>query len=239
MEKVCYEELRPAELVARVKATPIAYLPLGTLEWHGLHNPLGADGLQSRGFMMRLAQAAGGVVLPMLFLGPDLTKEYEGKTYYGMDFFGRPEGEAPRQLEGSAYWVDDGLYAAMLRQICANLARVGFKIVVGHGHGPSTEQFMALADAMKREYGLTLLSCASEVEPGIQTDHAAENETSITWYFHPDLVDMSQLPPLPERPEGVMGRDPRLTASPELGQKAVETQLPLMTEKLKALLKNR
>jgi len=43
------------------------------------------------------------VVLPMLFLGSDLTKEYEGKAYYGMDFYGRPEGEAPRQLEGSAY----------------------------------------------------------------------------------------------------------------------------------------
>jgi len=38
----------------------------------------------------------------------------------------------------------------MIRQICANLARVGFKIVVGHGHGPSTKQFMDQAEAMKR-----------------------------------------------------------------------------------------
>jgi len=83
-----------------------------------------------------------------------------------------------------------------------------------------------------------LITYASDAEPGIQTDHAAENETSITRYFHPDLVDMGQLPPVPERPEGVMGKDPRLTASPELGQKAVETQLPLMKAKLKVLLEN-
>lgn len=42
-EKVLYEELCPAEFQERLQACPVAYLPLGTLEWHGPHLPLGAD----------------------------------------------------------------------------------------------------------------------------------------------------------------------------------------------------
>ena len=37
MKKVLYEELLPEECVQRIKEMPVAYLPLGTLEWHGPH----------------------------------------------------------------------------------------------------------------------------------------------------------------------------------------------------------
>ncbi len=40
MKKVLYEELLPEECVQRIKEMPVAYLPLGTLEWHGPHMPL-------------------------------------------------------------------------------------------------------------------------------------------------------------------------------------------------------
>ncbi|MHA1255309.1 MAG: creatininase family protein, partial [Promethearchaeota archaeon] len=46
-EKVLYIELTPQEFQERLLEAPIAYLPLGTLEWHGRHLPLGADGLIS------------------------------------------------------------------------------------------------------------------------------------------------------------------------------------------------
>lgn len=48
---------------------PVAYLPLGTLEWHGPHMPLGADGIQSKELFVRVAEKVGGVVLPILFMG--------------------------------------------------------------------------------------------------------------------------------------------------------------------------
>jgi len=72
--KVLYAELTPKEFRARLAAAPIAYLPLGTLEWHGEHLPLGADGIQSQGFFLRLAAQADGIVLPMLFVGPELVQ---------------------------------------------------------------------------------------------------------------------------------------------------------------------
>ena len=48
MKKVLYEELLPEEFVQRMQEMPVAYLPLGTLEWHGPHMPLEADGIQSK-----------------------------------------------------------------------------------------------------------------------------------------------------------------------------------------------
>ena len=51
------------------KGDAVAYLPLGTLEWHGPHMPLGADGIQSKELFIRVAEKVGGVVLPLLFYG--------------------------------------------------------------------------------------------------------------------------------------------------------------------------
>ena len=70
MKKVLYEELLPEEYVQRIKEMPFAYLPLGTLEWHGPHMPLGADGIQSKELFVRVAEKIGGVVLPMLLWDP-------------------------------------------------------------------------------------------------------------------------------------------------------------------------
>ncbi len=41
-EKVKYAELLPFEFRRRLAERPVAYLPLGTLEWHGEHIALGA-----------------------------------------------------------------------------------------------------------------------------------------------------------------------------------------------------
>ena len=41
IDKVRYAELLPHEFRTRLAQRPVAYLPLGTLEWHGEHLPLG------------------------------------------------------------------------------------------------------------------------------------------------------------------------------------------------------
>ena len=85
-EKVLYQELTPDEFTRRLEKCPVAYLPLGTLEWHSTHLPLGSDGLQSKGFFKKLATEAGGIVMSMLFIGPDgYDTLINGHEYYGMD----------------------------------------------------------------------------------------------------------------------------------------------------------
>lgn len=238
MERVHYAGLTPQEFRARLAAAPIAYLPLGTLEWHGEHLPLGADGIQSQGFFDVLAHAVGGIVLPMLFLGPDCSRETDGRAYYGMDIVGFPE-DAPQQLDGSAYWVDDAFFDALLIRVMRQLKRAGFKIVVAHGHAPSTQAFLGLTAEWER-MGLKSLSCWREDESdglGIQTDHAAANETSLVMAIEPDLVRMQALgDDLGARPLAIDGEDPRTAASPERGRQAISLQVDRMAVLLRQLL---
>jgi creatinine amidohydrolase len=244
-DKVLYEELVPQEFRERLAAAAIAYLPLGTLEWHGEHLPLGADGIQARGFFERLARRVGGIVLPMLFVGPDrIQVGPDGSELYGMDIC-HVKNVPPypdQQLAGSAYRVPDETFAALLDEVMKQLARAGFRIVVGHGHGPSTGHFTRRADEWRDRFGLVCFNCwdpAGHPEGlGIQVDHAAMNETSLVMALRPELVQMDRLAAAPDKfPVGVGGRDPRAHASREFGEKAIRVQLDRMAALLEDALK--
>ncbi|TFG72762.1 MAG: creatininase family protein [Anaerolineales bacterium] len=241
--KVLYAEMNPQEFRESVAKTPIAYLPLGTLEWHGEHLPLGSDGLQSMGFFEHLANEVGGIVLPMLFLGPDRMEEQNGQALYGMDICHAPEEQQykTQQLAGSAYWVPEETFKVILEAILLQLKRAGFRIVVGHGHGPSTGFFQAHAEEWKEKCSLECLVCwGSEFDReglGIQVDHAAMNETSLVMALRPELVHMERLPAnLNQWPVAIGGKDPREYASPELGFKAIDLQVERMAGILRTLL---
>ena len=237
-----YIDLTPSQFRARLAAAPIAYLPLGTLEWHSEHLPLGTDGIISGGFFDALASRVGGIVLPMLFLGPDRVKEGTDPPLIGMDFCTFPKDDpayyTDRQLDGSAYWIPDDLYVAILRATFAQLARAGFKIVVAHGHGPSGHLYGEGIPRWQSEFDLKCFTCVDDtLAPGIQTDHAAVNETSLVMALRPELVDMSALSTDPaEFPVGVWGVDPRGAATAEIGVSAIQGQVDRMEKVLKGAL---
>ena len=236
--KVLYEELRPREFIERINQCPIAYLPLGTLEWHGLHLPLGADGLQSKGFFTELAEEIGGIVLPMLFLGPDPYFINEGTGYIGMDELSFDDGNA-QQLEGTAYYVENDLFIKILEAILWNLSRAGFKIVVAHGHGPSTGTFANNIKNFEQKFGLKLFelwSLGETGDQGIQTDHAAYNETSLVMGLYPQLTDLNELSG-DNKMTGISGTDPRNKATYEEGRRIIEKNVEAVGKKLKNELK--
>ncbi|HUT47203.1 MAG TPA: creatininase family protein [Sedimentisphaerales bacterium] len=243
-EKVLYAELTPQEFRDRLAAAPIAYLPLGTLEWHGEHLPIGSDGLQSYGFFTGLAREAGGIVLPMLFLGPDRILEEDGRELYGMDICtGMPENRRyeNQQLAGSAYWVPEETFRTIIEATLKQLSRAGFKIVVAHGHGPSTGFFQKNAADWKEKFGLETFVCwGSELDRqgmGIQVDHAAMNETSLVMALRPELVRMDRLPEDPNSwPVGVGGKDPRKFATAKLGREILKLQTERMAKILRQAL---
>ena len=236
-KKVLYEELRPREFIEIINECPVAYLPLGTLEWHGLQLPYGSDGLQAQGVFVKIAERAGGIVLPFLFLGPDLSEEKDGKSYYGMDCLSFEENH-PQQLEGSVYYIEDDLFHTMLDVIMRNLKRAGFQAVVGHGHGPSINAFSNSKEYFGNKYGLklyTLTDLGYEGEEGIQTDHGAANETSLVMALRPDLADISELE-VDETPVGVSGMDPRKYASEEHGKNLIEKNVEKAVGMLKEIV---
>jgi len=196
----------------------VAYLPLGTLEWHGEHLPLGTDLIISRGFFATLAERVGGIVLPGFFLGPDRITNIDGHDYIGMD----TEPSPPRHLDGSVYWVPDGLFTDMLYATLKQLKRAGFKVVVAHGHGPSTGAFAQNIEKWERELSLRLLHCWHEGGgQGIQTDHAGVNETSLTLLYRPESVRLAALDE-DELSGAMFGDVPFVDASREHGAKIAE-----------------
>ena len=238
MATVLYERLTPKDFLKRIGEAPIAYLPLGTLEYHGEHLPLGSDSMQSGGFFQRLAEIAGGVVMPEIFLSACKRIEKDGRDYIGMDIYAFPEGQ-PEQLTGSAYYMEDEAFRWMVEAIYFNLKRAGFKILVAHGHGGSTPYFRDHAREFEEKYGIKTFVCWRDTEfgnpkgkdgLGFMVDHAGLSETSVMKYLHPDLVQMENLAPDLSKPLKAVGSrlDPRVYASAELGRKIIDANLANM-----------
>ncbi|MCL5019214.1 MAG: creatininase family protein [Patescibacteria group bacterium] len=230
--KVRYAELRPHEFRKRLVERPVAYLPLGTLEWHGEHLPLGSDAVQSEGLMVECARQFGGIVMPPIHLGPDRAKLMDnGNMLVGMDY--ADTTTPPRQLDGSCYWVPMGLHLQIVDTILAQLKRAGFKAVFGDGHGPSRWSWVENLKERETRFGLKLFGVTDDIKKlwKSQIDHAAKNETSIMIYLRPELVDLSQLPESRTIwPQGVGGEDPR-DATAEYGKECLMKSVELVRQK--------
>ena len=232
--EVCYEYLTPGALEARIKECPVAYLCLGTMEWHGPHLPLGTDGLQGRGLFQLAAERFGGVVIPPLYLGPDRTASENGKDYYGMevylDYIGCPRPYPLTQLPGNAFWLPDEVFDAMLSSMIRQLARTGFRVFIATGHGPSVAHYVALTAALEKELGIRMLTVDhKEDKPRFLGDHAAESETSNILYFYPECADLSALPDnWQDTIVGIAGNDPKIHASAE----NLARRLPAVLERI-------
>jgi creatinine amidohydrolase len=235
-EKVRYEELLPHEFEARVLQRPVGYLPIGTLEWHGVQNALGADSLQARGVFERAARRFGGIVLPPIWLGPDrIMAQADGSDLVGMD---TADVTTPhRQLPGSCYWVPKGLFLTLVEAVLAQAKRAGFRCIVADGHGPSRKAWAEMVDSWEKQFDLALVSAIRDF-PGkwrTQMDHAGRNETSIMMAVVPELVDLSQLPTDRDVwPQGVGGEDPR-DSTPEFGEELIGATVALIGAKLDEL----
>ena len=235
-EKVHHEQLLPHEFEERLTKRPVGYLPIGTLEWHGVQNALGSDFIQARGLFARAAQRFGGIVFPPIWLGPDrITGQDGGTDLVGMD---TADTTTPhRQLPGSCYWLPKGLFLAYVENVLAQAKRAGFRCIVADGHGPSRGAWGEMVDSWEKQFGLALVSATRDFSGQWRTqmDHAGANETSIMMAVAPDLVDLSQLPSDGDVwPQGVGGRDPR-DSTPELGEELIEATLALIGAKLDEL----
>ena len=231
--KVRYGDLLPHEFEARLRARPVGYLPVGTLEWHGPHNPLGADFIQASAILERAAERFGGIVLPPLWLGPDeIATDDDGRPLVGMDNHVRP----PQQLPGSLYWVSQGLFTLWMEAILVQARRAGFRCLVVEGHGPSRDTCGRAAKRWEKQFGIRVLSASDFPKDwATQTDHAGRNETSILLAVRPELVELGRLPQsLEERPLGVIGQDPRQSTAAE-GEESIERTLRLIGMKLDEL----
>src|SRR5436853_2961144 len=74
MRRVEYELMRPPDIVQERDRLPIAFVPIGPLEWHRSHLPLGTDGLHTHEVAVEVARRIGGIVLPTYFVGTETVR---------------------------------------------------------------------------------------------------------------------------------------------------------------------
>ncbi|MEM2564558.1 MAG: creatininase family protein [Candidatus Bathyarchaeia archaeon] len=218
-KKVRYEELLPHEMEEIMREKPIVYLPFGTLEWHCYHLALGNDAIKAYEICLRAAEKSGGVVAP--------------PTYWASG--GMPHPWTTR--------FDEDLIGRLFYAIFEQMEHVGFRVAVAVTGHYGLEQLYALkksaCDFMYKSGMIVapMPECEVSYEKGFRGDHAAKWETSILWALRPDLVDMSRLSrDLGEPLDGVMGEDPRLYASRELGEEIVEYIVTRISEVAHRLL---
>jgi creatinine amidohydrolase len=244
--EVRYNMLRPAQIVARRKACPVVYIPIGTLEWHGVHNPVGADTLQAEGLALMCAQRGGGLVFPPLYYGESrlealMEANAADRVAIAAHMELSPDNFLPDRQPFSA--TEQALnYHRLLLHILAEAESLGFQLgVIVAGHYPLIDHARAaVLQFNQREYskrhGMLAWTFVDYllVQPQYPHagDHAAGWETSHVLTLHPDTVDLSLLPPKGEPLVGIGGYMPPQDATASFGQQTFEAAAAIAVEEV-------
>lgn len=160
-------------------------LPIGILEKHGPHAPIGSDLIHVREWSARAAKREYAVVFPDYFYG----QIYEARHQPG------------------TFALPPTLVLEMLQATCDEIGRNGFKkivIVNGHGGNPNLLRYFVQSQlAARRDYVVYFFDPAPDPAVGEQVkklrrsdpagdSHAGETETSTLLYLRPDLVQMGR-----------------------------------------------
>ncbi len=233
--------------LALERSSQTCILPIGILEKHGPHAPIGSDLIHVREWAARATKKEYAVVFPDYFYG----QIYEARHQPG------------------TFALPSKLVLELLDATCAEIARNGFKKIViinGHGGNPNLINFFIQTQLEKRRnYAVYFFQPGSDSvyrqklstlhKSNPATDqHAGENETSTLLYLRPDLVKMDsaknqsgenqkrlQLPPnlytaiwwYANYPNHYAGEGAK--ATPELGQLITEHTIDELVKALKAV----
>lgn len=192
-----WEELTAPDFEKAVrKCQRTCLVPLGCIEKHGEHLPLGADVMQVRAIAQAAAEIEPVVVFP---------------EYYFTQI------SCARHQPGTVA-INERLMFELLENVCNEIARNGFeKIVLLNGHG-GNEDFLVFFTRMMthlREndfyvyccrlgdfWGAPKMPAYKKLRESEYDGHAGETETSLMLKLFPELVHMSALPEKPGLPMG-------------------------------------
>ncbi len=200
MSTVWMNQLSWVDYEARLKSDqPAILLPVGALEQHGPHLPLGTDGLLSSAVAADAAARIGALVAPGLSYG----YKSQPKCGGGQHFCGTTS-------------VDAATLIGSVRDAVREFARHGAtKLVIVNGHYENqwfiTEGIdlglrdvggSAALQVMRLEYWdflpeTTLATVFPDGFPGFALEHAAVIETSLMLHYHPSLVRLDLIPEEP------------------------------------------
>lgn len=184
---------------ARTKSGGVCILPLGVLEYHGSHLPLGTDVFRAQRMACDVAEVEPAIVFPALPFGANV----EAKIFPGSVVF------------------ENELVFSLLENVCDEISRNGFhKILLLSGHGGNKwllPQFVLSMLDKEKDY-VVYYPNSRGVDPDAvggymdkdlfyatfetkEYGHACEWETSEVLHIHPELVDMDEAKTIDEQPQ--------------------------------------
>lgn len=180
------ELLSHEQILAKILEAPIVYFPMGALEFHGPHLPIGLDGLTAHGVCVGAARKTGGVVLPTMYQGTG--GEHSNYPWTIM----MPNGEAMAQ----------NIRASLIR--LQDLGTQTTILLSGHFADEQRALLRTLAvdwsadnSNNMRVFATSMADCdVSPVEP----DHAGKFESLMLAALHPELVHIEKLPSIAGHP---------------------------------------
>ncbi|GIK37295.1 MAG: creatinine amidohydrolase [Chloroflexota bacterium] len=185
-----WENLSTPQFVKAVElCANVCLLPLGVIEKHGDHLPLGTDVYLAREIALRAARIEPVLVFPPYFF----TQIFEARHTPG------------------TVGINSRVMYDLLETTCDEIARNGLKkIILVNGHGGNRyflQHFIMLQLERPRDYVVYLprpdawnrdeefaRGWEELRESQIRDEHAGEAETSMMLATAPDLVDISMLP---------------------------------------------
>lgn len=183
MKLMLYEYLTSLDVKNAAEKGLVAILPIGSIEIHGPHMPVGTDSLTVYRIAELAAEKEESIVLPPL---------YYAYVPENKHFPGTISLTAKTML-------------SLLEEICDEIARNGFKkILILNGHGgniPVLRLFLKEMLNKRKNYTLYALvnplfpvrDIIQEMSEGRRVGHACEIETSIGLYLFKDLIRMENV----------------------------------------------
>lgn len=188
------ERLSFLEVQSRIEEKSVVFFPIGAIEFHGPHLPLGLDGITAHGVCVAAAEQVGGIVLPTLYHGTGGEHSHYPWTLML---------QSPQSIE-------DILVTTLRRLDELGVA----KCLVLSGHfAPEQRAFLAELTTAWNENSdnsieLLALSVADYENSPIEPDHAATFESTLLSAIDPDLVNIELLPNLVDHPSIDPNGDP-------------------------------
>lgn len=196
--------LRPEQILEEMQRCPVAYLPVGPLEWHGPHLPLGVDPLNAENAALLASEHTGGLVFPTLYWGTERERPSEMLDWLGLDPASYIVGmDFPANSLPSLYCSEE-IFALLVREQINQIARLGFRlIIVITGHAATNQ--LDVLDRLAAEFNsnklvrlVIALPFVKNSQGVMEVGHASRIETAVMQALHPQTVRLENLPALPE-----------------------------------------
>ncbi len=179
MRKFLLAEMTPDEIVRSLRETDTVLVPIGTVEQHGPHLPVGTDVFIPIRVAELVAEKTRVLIAPPVFYGNSLSMMH---------------------MNG-VFTISPETLANLLLDLCRAFVKQGFrKIVFLNGHEGNTQVVSFMGQMARIETGAQIVridwwTVASEEISKIcekEVKHADEGETSMMLVSRPDLVDMTK-----------------------------------------------